>query len=206
MMKIEEFIDGNGKPNPVIYEGVAVTIPETEIKLENDNRRSRRETKSKIILSDEELINTNLVSKRKAKRFRCIKCRKEKSFTTQKQLDRHIQTVHNKKIQQCNLICEICSSSLRSEVYLKRHMDTRHPDNPRTFVCDFDGRTFAAKDYIRIHMDRHRLHQILTCTICQKSYISKHTFRRHLKMVRTVLPPDHLSIETNFHFIFISAH
>lgn len=156
-----------------------------EVKEQTENRRfPKREIKTKKILLDEDQMSVNTSpSKRKSKRFHCLKCRKGKSFTTQKQLDRHVQTVHNKK-NQCSLICEICSAALRSEVYLKRHMDTRHPENPKTYVCDFDGRTFAAKDYIRIHMDRHRLHQILTCTICQKSYISKHTFRRHLKMVR----------------------
>lgn len=162
------------------------TISEMNLGIGMENRRSRRETKSRVILSDDEQIsgiNTFSPSRKKFKRFRCQKCRKDKSFTTQKQLDRHVDAVHNKKIQS-SLICEICSASLRSEVYLKRHMDTRHPENPKTYVCDFDGRTFTAKDYIRIHMDRHRLHQVLTCTICQKSYISKHTFRRHLKMVR----------------------
>lgn len=143
-------------------------------------RRSNRPTFSKLILSAEDLNIKN--PKRKSKRFPCPTCKTLRSFTTHKQLCRHIQIVH-KKIQP-EIICEICSQKLRSETYFKRHMATKHSATPRIYVCDFDGRAFTAKDYIRIHMDRHRQYQILTCTICQKSYGSRHTFRRHLKMVR----------------------
>lgn len=140
--------------------------------LSNRPKRSKKAT-SKVILSAEDL-NTRQ-SKCKTKRFQCKTCKKIKSFPTQRQLQRHVQKSHS-KIQD-EVICEICSKKLKSEKYFKRHMSTRHPAISRSYICDFDGRAFAAKDYIRIHMDRHRQHQIHTCTICQKSYISKHTFR-----------------------------
>lgn len=38
-----------------------------------------------------------------------------------------------------NLQCEICKSILKSEYYLKKHNESRHPDHPRTFICDYDG-------------------------------------------------------------------
>lgn len=144
-------------------------------------RKSNRIRKSKHSLSAEDL-NVKDNHKRKSKRFQCSACKTNKPFTTQKQLNRHIQRFHIKKEEE--IICEICSQKLMSEKYFKRHLTTRHPERPKAFICDFEGRSFASKDYIRIHMDRHRKHQILTCTICQKSYISKHTFRRHLKMVK----------------------
>lgn len=143
-----------------------------------ENKRPKREVKSRPAFLenfDEKPV------KRKSKRFHCKKCRKNKSFSTIKQLERHVQSHHENKDA---IICEICSAKLKSEVYYKRHVATRHPDTPKSYVCDFDGKAFAAKDYLRIHMDRHRVHQILTCKTCYKSYISKHTFRRHLKMVK----------------------
>lgn len=145
---------------------------------DNANLRPRRQT-SKIAVSVDHIDNKPY--KRKKKRFRCVKCRKVKLFSTQKQLDRH-EITHSKKSLNV-IICEICSAQLKSEVYYKRHLAARHPDEPKIYICDHDGRSFAAKDYLRIHMDRHRVHQILTCHTCTKSYISKHTFRRHLKMV-----------------------
>lgn len=151
-----------------------------EPQVEQEYRRPKR---SKINF---ETFFEKKSTKTKVKIFRCPKCRKIKSFSTQKHLDRHIRTVHGKKAAN-NIECDICSKFLKSENYLKRHMTTKHPDNPKMFICDFDGRSFAAKDYIRIHMDRHRLHQTFTCHICMKSYISKHTFRRHLKMVSSII-------------------
>jgi Zinc-finger of C2H2 type/Zinc finger, C2H2 type len=147
---------------------------------ERENRRPRREIKRKYKISAQDVSESPV--KKKQKRFRCTKCTKERRFSTQKQLNRHLQQVHMRKSTQ-SIICEICSATLKSEVYYQRHKASRHPETPKIYICDFDGCTFTAKDYIRIHMERHKVHQVLTCTICQKSYISKHTFRRHLKMV-----------------------
>ena len=138
----------------------------------NDRPRRSKIPTSKAILSAVDLNHEQ--SKCKNKRFKCKTCKKIKFFSTHRQLQRHVQKSH--KIQE-DIICEICSQKLRSKKYFKRHMLTRHPAVSKRYICDFDGQVFAAKDYIRIHMDRHRQHQIHTCKICQKSYISKHTFR-----------------------------
>lgn len=144
--------------------------------------RPIRAAKRKLDISDDESNDQKKSKTKKSKRFPCTKCGAKKVFTTQKRLDNHINKAHDKK-SGSGIVCEICSAVLKTDLYFKRHMKAKHPENPKVYVCDFDGRTFTMKDYIRIHMDRHRRHQILTCLICQKSYISKHTFRRHLRIV-----------------------
>lgn len=124
--------------------------------VEDKSRRPKREKSSKL-----STITTADVAepkpKRKSKKFQCTRCRKRKCFSTQKQLDQHVSMVHTQKMR-ANIVCEICSARLKSETYLKNHIMKKHPKTPKSFVCDFDGKTFAAKDYIRIHMDRHRVH------------------------------------------------
>ncbi|CRL07690.1 CLUMA_CG020647, isoform A [Clunio marinus] len=148
--------------------------------IQKHSLRPQRERKQKINLINDIVDQT--ICKRKIKRYHCIKCHRRKSFTSQTQLDRHIANTHSKKINHGVIICEICSAVLKSEAFYKRHLITKHPQTPKIYICDYDGKQFNAKDYLRIHMDRHRKNQILTCDICTKSYISLHTFRRHLKM------------------------
>lgn len=38
--------------------------------------------------------------------------------------------------------CEICKTVLKSEYYLKKHKETRHPEMPRSYICDYDGISF----------------------------------------------------------------
>lgn len=147
----------------------------------NLSRRSNRTPKLREELPGKKEAPTK-TTKRKAKRFHCKDCKQTKSFTSSNKLNRHLSAVHKNKEHQTN-VCEICSASLTSASYLRRHMLAKHPARPRMFICDYDGKEFVLKDYLRVHMDRHRKHQILTCTVCQKSFISKHTFRKHLMMV-----------------------
>lgn len=151
-----------------------------EENLECESHRPKGNSKSKIVIDAEAAIKDAHFTRKKSKLV-CLLCPKEKTFASKTLLNSHFRKVHREsKI----IICEICSAKLKSEAYYKRHMETRHPKIQKIFFCDYCGKSFKHKDYLRIHMDRHRIHQILTCTVCQKSYTSRHTFRRHLKMVR----------------------
>lgn len=35
--------------------------------------------------------------------------------------------------------CDVCQIVLKSEVYYKRHMDSKHPLKPQIYKCDYDG-------------------------------------------------------------------
>lgn len=129
--------------------------------------------------SDEDFL-VKVKTRKKSKRFQCTQCKHRKAFMTQKRLDRHVATIHNSTKR---VTCEVCNVVLKSALFHKRHMLARHPETPRLYTCDYDGRTFELKDYLRVHLDRHRKHQMYTCEICQRAYVSRHTFRRHLKMV-----------------------
>lgn len=144
--------------------------------------RPKRESRRKEIFDGDD-DDQQEKQKRKKKRFHCTLCTSKTFFASQKRLRNHMAKVHEKKSNP-GIVCEICSSVLKSELYFKRHMTARHPATPKVYICDFDGRTYNTKDYIRIHMDRHRRYQILTCETCQKNYTSKHTFRKHLLIVR----------------------
>lgn len=89
--------------------------------------------------------------------------------------------------------CKTCNIVLSSEKYYLRHVRTRHPSDLRSYKCDFDGKEFRLKNCLRIHMERHRTSEIWTCDVCQRSYVCKITFQRHLKTVR-VLFDDQSSI------------
>jgi Zinc finger, C2H2 type/Zinc-finger of C2H2 type len=160
---------------------------EKQLITNNESSRPKRETKPKFA------TETKTGKKYKtSKRIVCVLCRENKCFANTKTYHQHVRKVHRKQkkipkdLQKKIIVCEICSATLKSEAYFKRHMETRHSKKQKIYSCDNCGRSFNQKDYLRIHMDRHRIHQILTCTVCQKSYISKHTFRRHLKMVSLI--------------------
>lgn len=146
--------------------------------LKNQTSRPRREKK---VTQSVEACKEKKRKSRKLKSFYCSLCPRKKHFSSKKVYESHILE-HDEKTEELVFMCEICSAVLRSEAYLKRHIETRHSKVQKIYSCDSCGKTFSHKDYLRIHIDRHRVHQILTCTVCQKSYSSKHTFRRHLKM------------------------
>jgi hypothetical protein len=157
---------------------------------DEDSTRPKRETKVKFKDSEDDQVEKKKARRRKkTKRFHCTKCTTKMVFTTQRKLDNHLLNLHS-VIPSSSIVCEICSSVLKSELFYKRHMRSKHPKDPKLYICDFDGRTFTTKDYIRVHMDRHQRHQILTCLTCQKSYVSRHTFRRHLKIVSKKVSQD----------------
>ncbi|KAG5673976.1 hypothetical protein PVAND_003972 [Polypedilum vanderplanki] len=77
------------------------------------------------------------------------------------------------------IVCEICKAVLKSQSYYQRHKKTRHPAKPLQYICDYDGKIFTAKSYLRIHMQRH-IEEILICNVCCRAYNSKISFRSHL--------------------------
>lgn len=89
----------------------------------------------------------------------------------------------DKTSQKAEFSCEQCKITLSSEKYFNRHLRTRHPARLKNFTCDFDGKQFRLKNCMRIHMERHRTADFFTCEVCQKSYVCKITFKRHLRTV-----------------------
>lgn len=39
-----------------------------------------------------------------------------------------------------NYKCETCKIVLKSELYYNRHKESKHPANPFSFICDYDGK------------------------------------------------------------------
>lgn len=161
--------------------------------LEDSRKRSKAQERVSAPADSGEDLKSK--TRKRSKRFNCAQCKHGKAFINQKRLDRHVATIHNSSKR---VTCQVCNVELKSALFHKRHILAKHPETPRLYTCDYDGRSFELKDYLRVHLDRHRKHQMYTCEICQKAYVSRHTFRRHLKMVSWHRPM--ISMTTEFPF------
>lgn len=75
--------------------------------------------------------------------------------------------------------CEKCDKFLSSEKHFKKHLAKVHLD--KTFICDFEGKTFNTKDKLRLHIFQHRKYFKVNCEVCDKQYKTNQSMRKHLR-------------------------
>lgn len=74
--------------------------------------------------------------------------------------------------------CKICLKQLSSFAHLQRH-NLKHL--PKNYICDYEGRNFNTKDKLRLHILQHRKYYRVQCQVCQNSYTTNQSMRKHLR-------------------------
>ena len=96
-----------------------------------------------------------------------------KSFSKTPHLNRHHQSVHEKKMANCS----ICHIELKFE-NLTRHMKTKHEDN--SFECQECNQKFNRRCNLTRHINSvHKKLDMEKCTECAKLYSDKYKLRNH---------------------------
>ena len=137
-------------------------------------------------------------------RFRCEKC--DKSFGFQKDLNRHMKSVHTDPsffCEQCNKFykskkqfqehvrshqdgyvkptypCQMCSKKFSTKYVLATHIKSAHLGMKKSFLCPTCGRSFTQKNSYRQHANVHAGIRPYVCDICGKSFTYEKSLKEH---------------------------
>mmetsp|Transcript_12556 Transcript_12556/g.18763 ORF Transcript_12556/g.18763 Transcript_12556/m.18763 type:complete len:305 (-) Transcript_12556:62-976(-) len=79
------------------------------------------------------------------------------------------------------LICELCNTSVRSEIAFRNHLVKCHLLS--NFVCPVcpDGRTFRRIGNLRTHLKLHEGTRPFACKYCNRTFTQKQTMQQHEK-------------------------
>lgn len=110
----------------------------------------------------------------------CPLCKK--TYTTAKDMRRHIREVHSKER---SVKCNICGKSYKSERHVSQHKRRLHLGIKKVthfnFECFHCGSKFISRTHLADHMTSHTGIKNHVCNICQSSYTTSRGLRRHNK-------------------------
>ena len=140
---------------------------------------------------DLQIIHLNDKVKNDFGRITCNHC--QKTFSTQRNMKKHVEMIH----ENGKLKCDICSK-LISSYYLKKHTDTFHFGINRV-ICNHCNKTFTTKSDMKKHVKRFHMSEKVKCEICSKLiasyYLKKHTdtcnfginkVKKHVKRIHMI--------------------
>ncbi|GBP42765.1 Zinc finger protein 26 [Eumeta japonica] len=104
----------------------------------------------------------------------CNSC--ERSFDTQKKLNRHIRKDH---LMERPHACTECDKRFFKKTCLVRHMLTH--TKKRQFTCDICSKSYGRKSTLREHLRIHSNDRRFICKECPQSFVQKCSWRSHMR-------------------------
>ena len=118
--------------------------------------------------------STNL----KGSRRKCNQC--GKTFS-QKNLKRHIETIHENKSGKELKKCDFCNESFRFGVGLKLHIKTVH--SKKKTDCDDCGKIFKKRGELRLHIRTAHSKKKTNCDECSQRFKTRQDLETHMNSV-----------------------
>ncbi|XP_050079464.1 zinc finger protein Xfin-like [Anopheles maculipalpis] len=115
------------------------------------------------------------------KAFACLYC--EKRFTANSNLHAHIRNVHS---QRKEYRCTECNELFATKDHLNKHQRSRHRQE-RTYVCGECGKSYLQRSHLNDHVAASHREERYMCNICNGSYVSKSSLKRHQQQKHDVL-------------------
>ncbi|KAM9750802.1 uncharacterized protein zbtb48 [Menidia menidia] len=107
--------------------------------------------------------------------FQCHLC--GKTFRTQASLDKHQRTHTGER----PFGCDVCEQRFTEKGALLRHKASKHEEG-RPHCCHICGKTFKAKEQLRVHLRRHRGTRNFECIDCGYKFTRQAHLRRHMQI------------------------
>ena len=129
-------------------------------------------------------IKTVLSDKEKKPQI-CSNC--DANFKTRKALKKHIDSVHEGKVE---YKCLKCGKSFSYKHTLKIHIDSIH-EGKKPNCCSTCGKAFYKKEALKEHIDKihDKKEPAHGCEICGKMFVNGNRVARHIKVVHEKLRP-----------------
>ena len=143
-------------------------------------------------------------------KFKCDNC--EVTCSTKKNLERHIESIHQGLKFPCNICdyeastkaslkvhreslhqgpqlnCDVCDYETQSKSYLSKHIKTKHKAITKAqFKCEYCEVEFSTNQSLRVHTESVHFDAAFPCPMCThrattESSLKRHTTKKHLKL------------------------
>ncbi|XP_022824249.1 zinc finger protein 286A-like [Spodoptera litura] len=120
--------------------------------------------------------------------FQCAECPKrfKYSHSLAKHSDTHLEKTH---------ACTECPKKFGSQALLKMHMKTHERVlRGATFRCTYCGKGFFESYSLQVHERTHRNERPFTCDICNTSFGTNSSLKRHVKVSHNTSKPYQCSV------------
>ena len=102
--------------------------------------------------------------------LQCSEC--NKTFTSKSGFDKHVQ--HH--TGQYSFFCSICRKGFNNGYNFKEHM---RGHEGRGYPCEYCGKVFKSKKYMKYHESEHTGKYRLTCEYCNEGFNEQNRFIKH---------------------------
>nr|XP_046253421.1 telomere zinc finger-associated protein isoform X2 [Scatophagus argus] len=107
--------------------------------------------------------------------YQCHLC--GKTFRTQASLDKHNRTHTGER----PFSCDVCEQRFTEKGALVRHKASKHEEG-RPHCCHICGKTFKAREQLRVHLRRHKGMRKFECIDCGYKFTRQAHLRRHIQI------------------------
>lgn len=107
--------------------------------------------------------------------YQCHLC--GKTFRTQASLDKHNRTHTGER----PFGCDVCEQRFTEKGALVRHKASKHEEG-RPHCCHICGKTFKAREQLRVHLRRHKGMRKFECIDCGYKFTRQAHLRRHIQI------------------------